>query len=170
MIQPKRRRRTLQAGRTRSTNQAKRENNSQSEQIESPTEVDEYFSNANPYDGSLRDRTDKNSIEVRVGASENGLAFDPPAVRISPGTEITWAWTGEGSTHNVVSESTSSTQNQNEGKQHSDQEHGHSESKSNSSDRNETESEQNQNESGQHSDNGHDGQGMLRNVTLLHSF
>lgn len=76
-----------------------------SERIESPTEVDEYLSNANLYDGSLIDMATEDTIRVSVGAGENGLAFDPPAVCVSPDTKITWAWTGGGGAYNVVSES-----------------------------------------------------------------
>ena len=94
-----------------------------SERIESPTEVDEYLSDANLYDGTLIDMADENSIEVSVGAGENGFAFDPPAVRVSPDTEITWSWTGEGGAHNVVSESTGGEHDHNEDEQHSDDEH-----------------------------------------------
>lgn len=79
--------------------------------IEPPAEVDEYLSDANLYEGSVVDMTDRDSVEVSVGAGETGLAFDPPAVGVSPNTEITWTWTGEGGAHNVVSESTGSEQN-----------------------------------------------------------
>jgi len=54
------------------------------------------------YDGTVRDGRDADAIEVAVGAGEDGLAFDPPAVVVSPGTTVTWAWTGEGGAHNVV--------------------------------------------------------------------
>lgn len=143
------------SGETNDTNTSGEEDtNSSSEEIEPPTAVEEYLSNANLYDGSSQDLTGKNSIEIRVGAGETGLAFDPPAVRASAGTEITWTWTGEGGAHNVVSEPTSGIQSQNESGQHADQEHGHSDSESNSSDQNET-------EGGHHSDHEDSGEGML---------
>lgn len=43
-------------------------------------------------------------ITVRVGAQgANGYYYlSPPAVAVSPGTEVTWEWTGKGGTHNVV--------------------------------------------------------------------
>ena len=65
--------------------------------------VEEYLAEATGYDGSIADETGSGSVEIAVGAGENGYAFDPAAVRVSPGTTITWAWTGEGSAHNVVS-------------------------------------------------------------------
>lgn len=51
---------------------------------------------------SVADRTTAESVTVRVGAGEQGFAFDPAAVQISPGTTITWEWTGQGGGHNVV--------------------------------------------------------------------
>lgn len=66
--------------------------------------VDEYLAEAKGYDGSIADETGSDGIEISVGAGENGFAFGPAAVRVSPGTTITWTWTGEGGTHNVVSE------------------------------------------------------------------
>ena len=65
--------------------------------------VEEYLAEATGYDGSIADETGSGSVEIAVGAGENGYAFDPAAVRVSPSTTITWAWTGEGSAHNVVS-------------------------------------------------------------------
>ena len=65
--------------------------------------VEEYLAEATGYDGSIADETGSGSVEIAVGAGENGYAFDPAAVRVSPGTTITWAWTGEGGAHNVVS-------------------------------------------------------------------
>jgi halocyanin-like protein len=43
-------------------------------------------------------------VEIAVGATGNGgnFGFDPVAVRVDPGTEVTWRWTGKGSSHNVV--------------------------------------------------------------------
>lgn len=108
--------------------------NESTNQIDPSAEVDEYLSDANLYDGTVRDRVSESTIEVNVGAGENGLAFDPPAVRVSPNTEITWTWTGEGGAHNVVSEPTDGNQNRNESDQHHENEseqhaenHGHTE-------------------------------------------
>lgn len=68
-----------------------------------PSEVSDYLSDANNFEGSVADETDADSVTVMVGAG-NGLAFDPAAVRISTGTAVTWEWTGEGGGHNVVAE------------------------------------------------------------------
>jgi halocyanin-like protein len=65
-----------------------------------------WFDDVSNYDGTTVDRTDADSVEISVGAQGNNgaFAFDPPAVRVTPGTEVTWTWTGEGGGHNVVSD------------------------------------------------------------------
>jgi serine/threonine-protein kinase len=65
---------------------------------------DAYLSDndANNYDGNVADETGSDSVTVMVGAGENGLAFDPAAVQVDSGTEITWEWTGNGGQHNVI--------------------------------------------------------------------
>ncbi|AGN00670.1 halocyanin hcpB [Salinarchaeum sp. Harcht-Bsk1] len=57
------------------------------------------------YDGTTVDRTGESEITVTVGADGNGgtFAFDPPALRISPGTTVTFEWVSD--THNVIVES-----------------------------------------------------------------
>ena len=68
-----------------------------------PSEVSDYLSGANNFDGSVADETGSGNVEVKVGAG-NGLAFGPAAVRIDVGTDINWSWTGQGGSHNVVAE------------------------------------------------------------------
>jgi halocyanin-like protein len=65
-----------------------------------------WFDGVGNYDGETVDRTGEDSVEITVGAEGNGgaFAFDPPAVRVEPGTEVVWTWTGEGGGHNVVSD------------------------------------------------------------------
>ncbi|MFB6097284.1 MAG: halocyanin domain-containing protein [Haloferacaceae archaeon] len=62
-----------------------------------------------PYDGwladangfeSVADATGQSEVQIDVGAG-SGLAFDPAAVKVSPGTTVVWKWTGQGGTHNV---------------------------------------------------------------------
>jgi len=65
-------------------------------------QVEEYLDGANLYDG-VEDMTGQDSVTVEVGGGE-GLAFDPPAIRVDSGTTVTWEWTGEGGQHNVVNE------------------------------------------------------------------
>ena len=59
------------------------------------------------YDGTTVDERGTGSVTIEVGASANGGAFGfaPAAVWIDPGTEVTWEWTGNGGTHNVVAQS-----------------------------------------------------------------
>ncbi|WP_435064816.1 halocyanin domain-containing protein [Halobaculum sp. EA56] len=64
---------------------------------------DGYLSGAAGFDGSVADRTGREEVSVAVGAGD-GFAFDPAAVRVSPGTTVVWEWTGAGSRHNVVAE------------------------------------------------------------------
>jgi len=66
----------------------------------------DWFSDVENFDGTTADMTGQDTVEITVGAEGNGggFAFDPPAVRVTPGTEVVWQWTGEGGAHNVVSE------------------------------------------------------------------
>ncbi|MFC6785981.1 halocyanin domain-containing protein [Halobaculum halobium] len=65
------------------------------------TRYDGWLADANGYDGEAVDRTGDDEVTVAVGAGD-GLAYDPVAVRVSPGTTVTWEWSGMGSRHNVV--------------------------------------------------------------------
>jgi halocyanin-like protein len=62
-----------------------------------------WFEGVENYDGVV-DRRDESSVEIRVGADADGgaFAYDPPAVRVSPGTTVVWTWTGAGGAHDVV--------------------------------------------------------------------
>jgi halocyanin-like protein len=62
-----------------------------------------WFSDVSNYSGTV-DRTGESSVRVDVGADGNGgaFAFGPAAIRVDPGTEVTWEWTGAGGQHNVV--------------------------------------------------------------------
>ncbi|WP_311172903.1 halocyanin domain-containing protein [Halobellus ordinarius] len=57
------------------------------------------------YDGTTVDRTGQDEVTVEVGSQGNGgsFAFGPAAVRVSPGTEVTFDWVSD--THNVLVES-----------------------------------------------------------------
>ncbi len=65
----------------------------------------DWFDDVDNFDGTV-DMTGKQSVTIDVGAEANGGAFGfgPAAVRIDPGTTVTWKWTGNGGTHNVVAE------------------------------------------------------------------
>jgi halocyanin-like protein len=62
-----------------------------------------YLEDANNYDYTIADRRNAETVTIDVGAG-NGLSFDPAAVRISPGTTVSWEWTGNGGAHNIVAE------------------------------------------------------------------
>jgi halocyanin-like protein len=64
----------------------------------------DWFSDVDNFDGTTADATGQDAVEVEVGAQGNGgtFAFAPPAVRVSPGTTVTFNWTSN--THNVLIE------------------------------------------------------------------
>lgn len=71
--------------------------------LASEPNYDGWFEDVDNYDRT-RDLTGQNSVTISVGAGENGLLFNPPAVAVSPNTTVVWEWTGKGSTHNVAGE------------------------------------------------------------------
>lgn len=60
-----------------------------------------WMADVSNYEGTV-DYTGREEVNVSVGAGENGLLFDPPAVLVDPGTTVTFEWTGAGGQHNVV--------------------------------------------------------------------
>lgn len=68
-----------------------------------PGEFERWFSNVDNYDGVV-DATGQTTVGVTVGAQANGGAFgfSPAAIRVDPGTTVTWEWTGEGGVHDVT--------------------------------------------------------------------
>jgi halocyanin-like protein len=64
-----------------------------------------WLSNTGNYDGTV-DKRGQDSVTVTVGAEGNNgaFAFAPAAVRVDPGTEVVWEWSGKGGQHNVVAE------------------------------------------------------------------
>jgi halocyanin-like protein len=62
----------------------------------------EFLSNVSNFE-SVTDRTGEDAMTVSVGAEGNNgaFAFAPPAVRVDPGTTVTWEWTGNGGQHDV---------------------------------------------------------------------
>jgi halocyanin-like protein len=54
------------------------------------------------YDGTTVDETGKDEVTVEVGSEANGgsFGFGPAAVRVSPGTTVTFEWLSN--THNIV--------------------------------------------------------------------
>ena len=62
--------------------------------------VDDWLADTDNYD-SVEDMTDKSSVTIEVGPESNEKVFAPAAIRVTPGTAITWEWIGSGY-HNVV--------------------------------------------------------------------
>ncbi|MEF8842863.1 MAG: halocyanin domain-containing protein [Haloarculaceae archaeon] len=73
---------------------------------EARSRVEEYLSEVGNYEGEIVDATGVDEVVVAVGAEGNGgnFAFEHPAIAVSPGTTVSWQWTGQGGQHNVVSE------------------------------------------------------------------
>jgi len=73
---------------------------------EASQEVADYLSETSNFDGTVADMTGQDTVTVEVGTEGNGgaYAFAPSAITISQGTTVEFDWTGEGSTHNVVSD------------------------------------------------------------------
>ncbi|MHB9287065.1 halocyanin domain-containing protein [Halobacteriales archaeon Cl-PHB] len=69
------------------------------------SDFDGWFDDVDNYDGVV-DRTGEDSVTVQVGSQANGggFGFGPAAVKVSPGTDLTWEWTGEGGSHDVQAE------------------------------------------------------------------
>lgn len=68
-------------------------------------DFDGWLSSTTAYNGIV-DRTGQSLVTVGVGG-DDGLSFDPAAIRVDTGTTVRWEWTGGGSAHNVVAEYTS---------------------------------------------------------------
>ncbi|RQG89623.1 halocyanin domain-containing protein [Natrarchaeobius chitinivorans] len=63
----------------------------------------DWFDDVPNYEGTV-DKRDHWGITIEVGAGEDGMYFDPPAVLVDPDTYIEFEWTGNGGSHNVVEE------------------------------------------------------------------
>lgn len=64
-----------------------------------------WFDGVSNYRGTA-DLRGRSAVTVDVGVQGvNGFYyFGPAAIAVSPGTTVTWRWTGKGGTHNVVAE------------------------------------------------------------------
>lgn len=63
-----------------------------------PRTVDQFLANANFYNGNMVVGVPL----VAVGAGQEELGFDPAAIKVSTGTEVTWEWASGEKPHNVV--------------------------------------------------------------------
>ncbi|TQQ83623.1 halocyanin domain-containing protein [Halonotius terrestris] len=71
--------------------------------LESEPDYEGWFEDVDNYE-QTRNLTGQDSVTISVGAGDNGLRFDPPAIAVDAGTTIVWEWTGEGGGHNVAGE------------------------------------------------------------------
>jgi len=70
-----------------------------------PPDYGSWFSSTSNFDETV-DETGNSEVTVQVGAQANGGAygFSPAAVHVDNGTTVKFEWTGEGGTHNVISD------------------------------------------------------------------
>jgi len=71
-----------------------------------PPDYGSWFASTGNYNGETKDATGQDTATVEVGAQGNGgnLAYGPPAIHVDNGATVQFEWTGEGGTHNVVSD------------------------------------------------------------------
>jgi halocyanin-like protein len=64
---------------------------------------DGWLSDVDNYDAVV-DETGTDAVSVKFGVDNGGqpYGFGPAAIKVSSGTEVTWEWTGKGSSHNVL--------------------------------------------------------------------
>ena len=64
-----------------------------------------YLDDTDNYDYT-HDLRGQDAVTIEVGSKGNmgDFGFGPAAVAVSPGTTVTWEWTGRGGTHNVVAD------------------------------------------------------------------
>lgn len=72
-----------------------------------PTEPEygDWFDGVSTYTRTL-DYRGRDAVEIGVGTAGGFgyFKFDPVAVAVSPGTAVTWRWTGKGGGHDVVAD------------------------------------------------------------------
>jgi len=69
--------------------------------------IDDWLAGAVAYDGHVTRVAPDEPARVKVGVSPadspaDHYAFGPPAIEVTPGTTVTWEWTGHGGAHDVV--------------------------------------------------------------------
>jgi len=74
------------------------------EYLDEEPDYGDWFDDVSNYEGRTLDLTGESEVAVGVGAGEEGLLFDPPAIAVDPGTTVVWEWTGQGGQHNVAAE------------------------------------------------------------------
>jgi serine/threonine-protein kinase len=76
-----------------------------------PEEINNYLNDGDAtfYRGTIADYTGQDEVTIYVGMIDV-FGFQPPALRVDAGTTVVWEWTGEGGSHNIVSEPSSTIQ------------------------------------------------------------
>ena len=70
--------------------------------LDAEPDYDGWLDDVPSYDGTV-DASGTPEVTVDVGVGPDGEpAFDPPAVKVDPGTTVVWEWTGVGGEHAVV--------------------------------------------------------------------
>lgn len=74
--------------------------------IDAPEAVLEYLEDTDNF-SEVVDGTEEETVTVLNGELENGaqpFGFEPAAVRVAPGTDVTWEWVDDGAAHSVTHE------------------------------------------------------------------
>lgn len=71
--------------------------------VDDEPDYDGWFDDVDNYDGTY-DWTGEDAVTIQVGTGPDGYQYEPAAVAIDPGTTVTWEWTGDGGSHDVVHE------------------------------------------------------------------
>jgi len=71
-----------------------------------PPDYGSWFASTSNFNGETTDATGQDEVTVEVGTQANGGAFgfSPAAVHVDNGATVKFEWTGDGGTHNVVSD------------------------------------------------------------------
>ncbi|RJT07022.1 halocyanin domain-containing protein [Halococcus sp. IIIV-5B] len=78
-----------------------------------PGQIEAYLDDTEGWDDDVTptdnivDKTDFDHVPITVGSGPNYHSFSPLAIEISPGTTVTWVWTGRGGRHNIKNTRTS---------------------------------------------------------------
>ncbi|MFD1642088.1 halocyanin domain-containing protein [Halohasta litorea] len=79
------------------------EGESEADDSEDGIDYDGWFENVDNFEETVDERgSDEVTITVGADGNKGHYAFDPPAVRVDPGTTIVWEWASDGPSYNVV--------------------------------------------------------------------
>lgn len=75
----------------------------EAEYVEHEPDYGGWFDGVDNYRGTY-DMTEREEVSISVGAGDDGLLFEPPAVRVNIDATVIWEWIGQGGGHNVTEE------------------------------------------------------------------